>query len=102
LLHLLLSDPNYDKVIALSRKPITLTHPKLETVLIAVDEWTKLQTLKADDVFCCLGTTMKQAKSKGAFRKVDFDYPVELAKALQQNGASAFLLISALGADNFL
>jgi uncharacterized protein YbjT (DUF2867 family) len=99
LLNLLLSDSNYDKVVALSRKPLTLTHPKLENVLIAVDEWTKLQSLKADDVFCCLGTTMKQAKSKAAFRKVDFDYPVELAKAFQQNGASIFLLVSALGAD---
>jgi uncharacterized protein YbjT (DUF2867 family) len=99
LLNLLLSDSNYDKVVALSRKPLTLSHSKLENFLIATDEWTKLQSLKADDVFCCLGTTMKQAKSKAAFRKVDFDYPVELAKAFQQNGASIFLLVSALGAD---
>ncbi|MCE7863712.1 MAG: NAD-dependent epimerase/dehydratase family protein [Bacteroidetes bacterium CHB5] len=99
LLQLLLTDTVYEKVIALSRKPIPTAHPKLENVLLNVDEWTKLSNLKADDVFCCLGTTIRQAKSKEAFRKVDFEYPVELAKALKQNGATCFLLVSALGAD---
>ncbi|HRE67309.1 MAG TPA: NAD(P)H-binding protein [Cyclobacteriaceae bacterium] len=99
LLELLLADSHYDKIIALSRKPLGLTHPKLENVLIHIDEWAKLYNVKADDVFCCLGTTIKQAKTKDAFRKVDFEYPVELAKALKQNGASSFLLVSALGAS---
>ncbi len=99
LLELLLDDTAYDKVIALSRKPLAKRHSKLENVLVNLDEWAKLKELKADDVFCCLGTTIKQAKTKEAFRKVDFEYPVELAKALKQNGAVTFLLVSALGAD---
>lgn len=99
LLELLLADTAYDKVIALSRKPLAKRHSKLENVLVNLDEWAKLKELKADDVFCCLGTTIKQAKTKEAFRKVDFEYPVELAKALKQNGAVTFLLVSALGAD---
>lgn len=99
LLELLLADTAYDKVIALSRKPLAKRHSKLENVLVNLDEWAKLKELKTDDVFCCLGTTIKQAKTKEAFRKVDFEYPVELAKALKQNGAVTFLLVSALGAD---
>src|SRR5690606_21544513 len=55
--------------------------------------------LKGDVVFCCLGTTMKKAKSKEAFRKVDFHYPVELAKVTREQGAQQFLIVSALGAD---
>lgn len=98
-LELLLADATYDKVIALSRKPLFNKHTKLENVLVNIDEWTKFSDLKADDVFCCLGTTIKQAKTKAAFRKVDFEYPVEVAKALKQNGATTFLLVSALGAD---
>lgn len=98
-LELLLADAAYDKVIALSRKPLVSKHTKLENVLVNIDEWSKLNLLKADDVFCCLGTTIKQAKTKAAFRKVDFEYPVEVAKALKQNGATTFLLVSALGAD---
>jgi len=99
LLQLLLADAAYEKVIAISRRPLPISHPKLENVLVNIDEWTKLLNLKADDAYCCLGTTIKQAKTKAAFRKVDFEYPVELAKALKHNGAQKFLLVSALGAD---
>lgn len=99
LLQLLLQDVAYDKVIALSRKPLDLTHPKLENIVLEVDQLKQHAYLKADDVFCCLGTTIKQAKTKEAFRKIDFDYPLELAKTLHANGAKQFLLVSALGSD---
>ncbi len=99
LLQLLLEEALYDKVIALSRKPLEVTHPKLQNVVLQVDQFKALADLKADDVFCCLGTTIKQAKTKEAFRKVDFDYPFELARNLYANGAQQFLLVSALGSD---
>jgi len=99
LLSLILEDPHYDKVIALSRKPLALNHPKLQNILVEVDQLNQHKDLKAEDVFCCLGTTIKQAKSKEAFRKVDFDYPLELAKILKANGAKQFLLVSALGSN---
>lgn len=99
LLQLLLHDVAYDKVIALSRKPLEVTHPKLENIVLEADQLKQHSNLKADDVFCCLGTTIKQAKTKEAFRKVDFDYPLELAKTLHANGAKQFLLVSALGSD---
>jgi uncharacterized protein YbjT (DUF2867 family) len=46
-----------------------------------------------------LGTTIRIAKTKEAFRKVDFDYPIELARLTKIQGTSQFLLVSALGAD---
>jgi uncharacterized protein YbjT (DUF2867 family) len=98
LLELLLADKYYSKIIALSRKPLAITNPKLENIVVEVEQLEKHQ-LKADDVFCCLGTTMKQAGSKAAFRKVDFDYPLQLSKVLKTNGAQQFLLVSALGAN---
>jgi uncharacterized protein YbjT (DUF2867 family) len=99
LLSLILEDPYYDKVIALSRKPLSLTHAKLQNILVEVDQINQNKDLNAEDVFCCLGTTIKQAKTKEAFRKVDFDYPLELAKILKANGAKQFLLVSALGSN---
>lgn len=99
LLSLILEDPYYDKVIALSRKPLSQTHAKLQNILVEVDQLNQNKDLKAEDVFCCLGTTIKQAKTKEAFRKVDFDYPLELAKILKANGAKQFLLVSALGSN---
>ena len=53
---------------------------------------------QADQVFCALGSTIRQAGSQEAFRKVDFDYPVALARAARSLGARHFLLVSALGA----
>jgi len=99
LLELLLAENSYSKVIALSRKPLSISHPKLDNIVVEANDLKKHQELKADDVFCCLGTTIKQAKSKEAFRKVDFDYPLDLANLLKANGASRFLLVSSLGAD---
>src|SRR5690606_24320068 len=54
---------------------------------------------KVDDVFCCLGTTIKKAGSQNAFRRVDYDYPVALGKLAKSAGAKRFLVISAMGAD---
>ncbi len=53
----------------------------------------------AEHVFCALGTTMRQAGSREAFRRVDFDYPVALARATLARGARHFLLVSAVGAS---
>jgi uncharacterized protein YbjT (DUF2867 family) len=54
---------------------------------------------RVDWVFCALGTTMKTAGSREAFRRVDFDYPLGIARAARDQGASHFLLVSAMGAN---
>lgn len=100
LLELLVKHDAYSSVVAISRKPLSVTHPKLNNVvgeLSAIS--TVLQSIKADDVFCCLGTTMRKAKTKEAFRAVDYDAPLALAQVSKQNGACKYLLVSALGAN---
>ena len=100
LLELLLSDPHYTAVKAISRKPLAIQHAKLQNIVSDLDTLTEHHDqLKADDVFCCLGTTIKQAGSQAAFRKVDYDYPLELAKLTKNQGATQFLIITALGSD---
>ncbi len=99
-LRLFLEDKNYEKVIAFVRKPMTLQHQKLEQHVVDFDHLEKYSHLaKVNDVFCCLGTTIKKAGSQEAFRKVDFTYPVEIAKVAAQNGVEQFLIITALGAN---
>jgi uncharacterized protein YbjT (DUF2867 family) len=100
LIQLLLEDSYYGKVMAITRKPLDFQHSKLENLLIDFDRLDESRNLlKADDVFCCLGTTIKVAKTKEAFRKVDFEYPVELARLTKSQGTAQFFLVSALGAD---
>lgn len=94
----LLASQYYNKVTIIVRKKLTIEHQKLEQLLMDFD---KIDTSKiiADDIFCCLGTTMKQAGSKEAFYKVDFTYPLNFAKAGLANGTKQFLIITAMGAD---
>jgi uncharacterized protein YbjT (DUF2867 family) len=97
LLTQLLDDPEYSTVIAYVRKSSGLTHPKLKEIL--VDWETLLEPVAAEDVFCCLGTTIKKAGSQEAFRRVDYDYPLQLAQLQYRGGSQQFLLVSAMGAD---
>jgi len=96
----LLQSNRYSKVVAVVRKTLPLQHPKLEQLIIDFNKLDQYQTqLKADDVYCCLGTTIKQAGSNENFFKVDYTYVYKLATITAANSAAQFLLITALGAD---
>jgi uncharacterized protein YbjT (DUF2867 family) len=91
---------HYEKIIVLVRRKIEEFHHKVEMIVVDFDQLNNVKDkLVADDVYCCLGTTMKKAGSKEAFFRVDYEYPMELAKISKENGAKQFLLVSAMGAD---
>jgi len=99
-LYELLENTSYTKVIALVRKPLAIKHHQLHQLVVNFDELDSLTNeLIADDVFCCLGTTIKVAGSQENFRKVDLEYPLKVAELTLQNGATQFLLVSAMGAN---
>jgi uncharacterized protein YbjT (DUF2867 family) len=58
-----------------------------------------LQGMQADRVFCALGTTMKQAKTREAFRRVDLVYPLALGQWAERNGAQVLAVVTAMGAS---
>src|SRR4051812_6103382 len=77
-LNQLLRDPAYGKVLVAVRKKLPLINEKLEQHNVDFDRLDlSPQTFRVDDIYCCLGTTMKQAGSREAFRKVDYTYPME-------------------------
>ncbi|MCB0487189.1 MAG: oxidoreductase [Cyclobacteriaceae bacterium] len=100
LINTLTEHDQYHQIKCLTRRPLDIQSQKIEEIRTDGDNLAELSDrLQADDIFCCLGTTIKKAGTKEAFRKVDFDYPLLLAKATRQQGASQYLLVSALGAD---
>ena len=100
LLRLLVGDAAYDRVTVPVRKPLSLRHPKLRELVVDFEHLDKQKdALRGQDVFCCLGTTIRAAKSQSAFRKVDFTYVAHAASLAAANGAEQFLLVSSLGAD---
>ena len=100
MLRLLLDDPQYDRVTALGRRALPVTHKKLTQ---RVADFARLGEVadfpRVHDVFCCLGTTIRQAGSQAEFRKVDYGYVVELARVALRHRAAQFLVVTALGAD---
>ena len=96
----LLESPRYAVVKALTRRPLGFAHPRLQEVLLTGENPAQLgAALAADDVFCCLGTTLKVAGSKAAFERVDYHLVVELARAVKVQGAMQFLVVSAAGSS---
>lgn len=102
LIQQLARDPGVGRIRALVRKPLApdALSARVESVvadfnhLEAQPSW-----FAADWVFCALGSTIRQAGSQAAFRQVDFEYPLAIAKLAQAQGAKHFLLVSAVGAD---
>lgn len=96
----LLDDPRCRAVVAPTRRPLALTHGKLENPVLAFDalpaspEWACV-----DAVICALGSTLAQAGSREAFHRIDHDYPLAFARLAQAQGAKAYVLNSAAGAN---
>jgi len=100
LLHNLLDGTEYERVTAIVRSPLNMQHPKLEEKIISFDNMDKYNHIFAvDDVFCCLGTTIKKAKTKDSMYKIDVNYPVQIAKLASNNGAKRFLIVSSMNAN---
>ncbi len=100
LLDLLLAHHQIDKVVSFGRKAFLIGHPKLvqiNTDFETLDQ--HMAKIKGDILFCCLGTTIKKAGSKEAFRKVDFEYPEALVRISEINGIQSFVVISSIGAN---
>lgn len=100
LLTLLLNSPHYATVHSLVRRPSGRVHEKLEEHVVDFDRLAaSADAVRGNDVFCCLGTTIKVAGSQEAFRKVDLTYVVDAAATAQRNGASRFFVVSSIGAS---
>lgn len=99
-LQFLLADDAWSRVVTVGRRVTPHQHEKLEQRVLDLGELETVSDLPPiDDVFCCLGTTLKQAGSQPAFRQVDHAFVVALGRAGLRSGASQFLLVSAIGAD---
>ncbi|GGP01558.1 oxidoreductase [Cloacibacterium rupense] len=100
LLQKLIEDNEFEEIHAFIRKPMKSENEKVVFHVVDFEkpeEWKDLVT--GDVAFSCLGTTLKDAGSKEAQRKVDFDYQLNFAKAARENNVEDFVLVSSYGAN---
>jgi len=102
--HRLLADPLFDPVIAAVRRPVEderwgAGRTPRQWLVDYEDLEDSADALDVHTVVCALGTTMRDAGSREAFRTVDLEYPLRAARSARERGAHHFILVSAIGAD---
>ncbi|MGQ8366615.1 NAD(P)H-binding protein [Glaciecola sp. 1036] len=105
LVNALCRDERYYQVTCLVRSPLSNKdyhdpNKKIQAVVIDFDNLQDYQGyFTVDHVYCCLGTTLKQAGSKKAFRRVDFEFVHIAAQLSRAQRVKGFVWISSVGAD---
>jgi len=97
----LLTDDRYSSIKLFSRKSIGITNSKLiEKVGNLLELPNFKDDFKADEVYCCIGTTAKKTPNKELYKSIDFGIPLMAAKLAKENNIKTFIVVSAIGADS--
>lgn len=92
--------PEYGRVHAVTRRPLTRDHAKLANRVVSFANLeAQLRGVTCSEAYCCLGTTLRDAGSESAFRQVDHDLVLAFARAARAAQAQRFVLVSSVGAD---
>ena len=98
----LVASGEYDCIIVVTRRDLgdRARHAKVRQVVVDFASLGDVrEKLRAEHVFCALGTTIRKAGSQAKFREVDYEYPLRLAQLARMNRARHFSIVSALGAS---
>ncbi len=100
LLQIILDGNGYDEVLILVRKELSVQHKKLTQLVVDyADLKDYTDSIKGNAVFCCLGTTKKKTPDENEYRKIDHDYPLQLAQIAKHNNIAQYHLVSAASAN---
>jgi uncharacterized protein YbjT (DUF2867 family) len=98
-LDVLLADPACRRVTVFGRRPLGRSAPTLAERIVSLERLDAEPAEPADHAFCALGTTIRTAGSREAFRRVDLDMVASFAAFAKRSGASSMVLVSSVGAD---
>ncbi len=100
LLKQLIADKRYNKVKVFGRREPGVMDEKLLSRIVDIsDVKTYSSEVTGDELYICLGTTIKKAGSIEAMERADRDVPAELARAGCDNGVKSIAVVSSIGAD---
>jgi uncharacterized protein YbjT (DUF2867 family) len=95
----LLATSSFGRVIAIGRRPLPVRDARLEMRVAGLDALDAVELPAVDVAFCALGTTIANAGSQDAFRRVDLDGVVAFARRAALASARHLVLVSSVGAD---
>jgi uncharacterized protein YbjT (DUF2867 family) len=96
----LIKSDKYSTIKSFVRQPTSITEPKVEEIVSDFSNTTAFsQLISGDDIFICLGTTIKKAGSVANMEKIDRDLPLDIAKAAASAGVKGIAIVSSIGAS---
>jgi uncharacterized protein YbjT (DUF2867 family) len=101
LLAILSTQPEYDEILVIGRKKTRTTNTKVTQLILDfafLGNHTK--SITGNVLFCCLGTTRSETPDLNEYRKIDHDYPVQLAEIALKNGIGEYHFVSSMGANS--
>jgi uncharacterized protein YbjT (DUF2867 family) len=102
LVNVLAEDAFYERVVALARRPVEIDPALTAKIEERVVDFERLEAgdfAGVTHLFCALGTTIKKAGSREAFRRVDFEHVLKFARMGRAAGAGTMVVVSSVGAD---
>lgn len=100
LLQALIESREVSGIVLLLRKPLNISNHKVEQLIVNFNELNSyISDIQGDIIYSCLGTTRALSPDSEAYRKIDLEYPLQLAKIGLRNGFSQFHIVSSLGAN---
>lgn len=101
LLYALIGSKQIAEITLLLRHSLSISDSKVKQIIVNFDDLEEYTNeIKGDIIYCCLGTTKNKSPDQNNYRKVDFNYPLKLAKIGVKNGVSQFHIVSSLGANS--
>jgi uncharacterized protein YbjT (DUF2867 family) len=100
LLEELIKSVEYKEIRIFVRQPSGISYPDVTEFIIDFDSIEKhTEQIKGEDLFICLGTTIKKAGSVKKMEEIDRDLPVKIATLASANGIKRVAVVSSLGAS---
>ncbi|WP_028979968.1 NAD(P)H-binding protein [Sporocytophaga myxococcoides] len=101
LVKVLNKDDRYNEIKIFGRHSSGFADGKVKEIITELSNKSLLVTeMTGDDIYCCLGTTIKKARTKEAFRKVDLGFPKLIAEVASAKNISKMIVISSIGASS--
>jgi uncharacterized protein YbjT (DUF2867 family) len=101
LLDILLAQPDYTEVLIIGRKKTKIKNTKITQLVVEFEHLDHYApSITGDVIFCCLGTTKNVTPDLNEYRKIDHDYPLQLAEIALKNDIEQYHLVSAIGANS--
>lgn len=100
LLSELIRSGEISEILLILRKSLGISDHKVRELIVNFDEPENFSSeISGDIIFSCLGTTKSATPEPEDYRKIDKDYPLNIAKSGLKNGSKQFHIVSSIGAD---